>query len=292
MDGDLIDDTKPRKITLGSGDTTVRLQVFAEDHETKADYKLLIKFADITGLNVSPDKKTLSVGQAVKLNCTEAASGAEEKDVTWKSGNPSVADVDETGIVLAKKQGTATITVTSNLDSSISATCKITVLKPSLTITGMADLAKGKSLKLRATMKNLRGTVKWSINSTKYATIKSSGSTVTLKAKKKVGKVKVTAQVGSIKKTVTIQVVNPVKSMKLNAKSKTIKLGKSFKLKTSVLPKNATNKKITYKNSNPKVASINGSGNVTAKKKGKTTITVISKSNPKVKATCRINVVK
>lgn len=292
VDGDLIDDTKPRKITLGSGDTTVRLQVFAEDHETKADYKLLIKFTDITGLNVSPDKKTLSVGQTVKLNCTEAASGAEEKDVTWKSGNPSVADVDETGIVLAKKQGTATITVTSNLDSSIAATCKITVLKPSLTITGMADLSKGKSLKLRATMKNLRGTVKWSINSTKYATIKSSGSTVTLKAKKKVGKVKVTAQVGSIKKTVTIQVVNPVKSMKLNAKSKTIKLGKSFKLKTSVLPKNATNKKITYKNSNPKVASINGSGNITAKKKGKTTITVISKSNPKVKATCRINVVK
>ena len=104
----------------------------------------------------------------------------------------------------------------------------------------------------------------------------------------KVGKVKVTAQIGNVKKTVTIQVVNPVKGMKLNAKSKTLKVKGSFKLKATVTPKNATNKKVTYSSSNKKVAAVSSSGKITAKKKGKATITVTSKSNPKIKKKCKI----
>lgn len=291
MDGTLIDDTKAKKIMLGSKDTTINLKVFAEDHETSADYKLFIKFSTLSGLTISPKNKSMSVGESIRLNCTLlSASTIEEKAVSWKSSNPSVADVDQNGNVTAKKQGTAVITVTSKFNNSLKATCTITVNKPSITITGAADLAKGKSLKLKAKLTNLKGTVKWSINSKKYATIKGNGATATLKANKKVGKVKVTAQVGSIKKTVTVQVVNPVKSMKLNAKSKTLKVKKSFKLKATIAPGNATNKKVTYKSSNKKVATVSSSGKVKAKKKGKATITVTSKSNPKVKKTCKITV--
>lgn len=291
MDGVLIDDSRPKKITLGnSGDTTVNLRVFAEDHETSADYKLFIKVSILSGLTVSPTKKSMSVGESIRLNCTvSSASTIEEKAVNWKSSNPSVADVDQYGNVTAMKQGTAVITATSKLNSSLNATCTITVLKPSLAITGTADLAKGKSLKLKAKLTNLKGTVKWSVDSTKYATIKGNGATATLTGKK-VGKVKVTAQIGSIKNIVTVQIVNPVKSMKLNAKSKTLKVKKSFKLKATITPKNATNKKVTYKSSNTKVATVSSSGNVKAKKKGKATITVTSKSNPKVKKTCKITV--
>ena len=100
------------------------------------------------------------------------------------------------------------ITAVSKENSQAASSCQITVNKPSITIKGAADLAKGKSLKLTANLKNIKGTVKWSINSTKYATMKAKGNTVTIKAKKKVGKVKVTAQISNVKKTVTIQVVN------------------------------------------------------------------------------------
>ncbi len=288
VNGALTDDTRAKRITLGSGDTIVNLQVFAEDHETKADYKLVIKFISVSGIKITPTAKSMSVGESVKLNCTVTAANAADKAVSWKSSNTAVATVDQNGKVTAKKQGTAIITATSKINSSLKATCKITVKKPSLAITGTADLAKGKSLKLKAKLTNLKGSVKWTINSKKFATIKSNGTTATLKAKKKVGKVKVTAQVGSIKKTVTIQVVNPVKSIKLNAKSKSIKAKKSYKLKATVLPKNATNKKVTYKSSNTKVATVSSSGKIKAKKKGKATITVTSKSNPKVKTKCKI----
>ena len=50
VNGALTDDTRAKRITLGSGDTIVNLQVFAEDHETKADYKLVIKFISVSGI--------------------------------------------------------------------------------------------------------------------------------------------------------------------------------------------------------------------------------------------------
>lgn len=293
INNDLVDDTKANRITLGKDSTNVDIQVFAEDHETKADYKLVIRESTLTGLSVNPKTKSMKVGETATITCTVSASDNADKQVSWESSAPSVVSVDANGKVKALKEGTAVITATSKLDSSLKASCTITVSAqraPSITITGAQDLAKGKSLKLTARVQNTTDNVKWSINSTKYATITAKGNQVTVKAKKKVGKVKVTAQIGNIKKTVTIQIVNPVKSIKLNAKSKTLKVRKTFKLKATISPRNATNKKVSYKSSNKKVAEVNSSGKVTAKKKGKATITVTSKSNPKVKKSIKITV--
>ena len=293
INNDLVDDTKANRITLGKDSTNVDIQVFAEDHETKADYKLVIRESTLSGLSVNPKTKSMKVGETATITCTVSASDNADKQVSWESSAPSVVSVDANGKVKALKEGTAVITATSKLDSSLKASCTITVSAqraPSITITGTQDLAKGKSLKLTARVQNTTDNVKWSINSTKYATITAKGNQVTVKAKKKVGKVKVTAQIGNIKKTVTIQIVNPVKSIKLNAKSKTLKVRKTFKLKATISPRNATNKKVSYKSSNKKVAEVNSSGKVTAKKKGKATITVTSKSNPKVKKSIKITV--
>lgn len=300
MDDVLTDDTKAKKIVLKEKETVINIRVFAEDHQTKADYKLTIVKTNtdskpteikVRSVTVRPTKKSLSVGETLQLTYTVSPANASNKGVTFKTSKSSVAAVNpSTGKVTAKKAGKATITVMSKEDNKIKSTCEITVKKPSITITGKSEVAKGKSIKLKVSYKNVKGKVKWSIDtkSKKYATLKAKGNTATIKAKKKVGKVKVTVKVGSVKKTKTIQVVNPVKSIKLNAKKKTLKVKKSFKLKAVIGPKNATNKKVTYKSSNKKVATVNSSGKVTAKKKGKATITVTSKSNPKVKAKCKI----
>ena len=241
----------------------------------------------VTSLTIIPASKSISVGEILQLSCTAAPTGASN-EVIWSSSNDSTASVDTAGRVTAKKAGTAEITAVSKEDNNIKATCKITVNKPSITIKGISDLAKGKKLTLKANLKNVKGTVKWSINSKKYASLTAKGNTAVLKAKKKVGKVKITAQIGSVKKTVTIQVVNPVKSLKLNVKSKSLKVKGKFIVKAVVGPKNATNKKVKYVSSNRKVAAVSSSGKITAKKKGKTTITVTSKSNPKIKKKCKI----
>ena len=96
--------------------------------------------------------------------------------------------------------------VTSLANSKIKATCKITVKKPTLKISGKSKVKKGKSIQLKATLKNLKGTVKWSVSNSKLAKITKTGKKVKLKAKK-TGTVKVTAKVGSVKATKKIKIV-------------------------------------------------------------------------------------
>ncbi len=67
--------------------------------------------------------------------------------------------------------------------------------------------------------------------------------------------------------------------------------GKSKKLTVSILPTNASNKKVTWTSSNKKIASVNAKGKVTGKKAGTVTITATAKDGSKKKASCKVIVV-
>ena len=78
------------------------------------------------------------------------------------------------------------------------------------------------------------------------------------------------------------------KSVTLNRKNVTLEKGKKLKLKATVKPKKATQKKIVWSSGNKKVATVSSKGVVKAKKKGKVTITVKSgKVTKKVKITVK-----
>lgn len=77
-------------------------------------------------------------------------------------------------------------------------------------------------------------------------------------------------------------------------KSITLTKGKKATLKTTVAVKNTKSskyKKVTYKTSNKKVATVSKKGVITAKKTGKATITVTSTKNKKKKAKVTVKVV-
>ncbi|MCM1246341.1 MAG: Ig-like domain-containing protein [Roseburia sp.] len=76
-------------------------------------------------------------------------------------------------------------------------------------------------------------------------------------------------------------------TISLNQKKYTLEVGKTFKLKASVKP---AKKKVVFKSSNKKIASVSVKGVVTGKKKGKATITAKVAEGGK-KATCKITVV-
>lgn len=73
-----------------------------------------------------------------------------------------------------------------------------------------------------------------------------------------------------------------------------VAVGKKIKLKTTVKvkPNKAANKKVTYKSSNKKIATVSASGYVKGVKAGTCKIKVISKKNKKKKATIKVTVVK
>lgn len=83
-----------------------------------------------------------------------------------------------------------------------------------------------------------------------------------------------------------------VSSIKLNATSKILYNGKSTTLKATVFPINATNKSLTWKSSNTKVATVDKNGKVKALKVGNAIITATSTDGNNVSAQCKIKVVQ
>ena len=105
--------------------------------------------------------------------------------------------------------------------------------------------------------------------------------------------------IDDVKKSPAQKPVQPakvkVKKISISGLSKKIAAGKKVKLTAKVSPSNASNKSVTWKSSNKKVATVTSKGVVTMKKKsgGKSvTITATAKDGSKVKATYKIKSMK
>ena len=127
----------------------------------------------------------------------------------------------------------------------------------------------------------------WSSSDTKVATVDQNGK-ITAKSK---GTVKITAQTldGSQKTdTCIVTVKQPVEKIKIKQKNIKLDAGKSKKINTAVLPKDANNNELKWTSSNKKVATVDKNGMVTAKNRGIAKITAKSTDGSKITAKCRI----
>ncbi|MBR1930004.1 MAG: Ig-like domain-containing protein [Lachnospiraceae bacterium] len=82
----------------------------------------------ITGLGLDKASVRLNVGQTTNLNKVYTPSNTTQRNVEWTSSNEAVATVSA-GQVTAVGEGTALITASSTANSSLSASCVVTVTK-------------------------------------------------------------------------------------------------------------------------------------------------------------------
>lgn len=153
------------------------------------------------------------------------------------------------------------------------------VIKPikvkRIRITGLSGkIAQGKSVKLKAVVTPSNATNKkviWKSSNKKVATVNAKG-VVTLKKKSGGKKVKITAKAADGSKVVgsyTItSVKNAVKKISISG-AKSVKAGKSLKLKAKVTASKGANKKVIWTSSNKKYASVSSAGKVQTYKAGK-----------------------
>ncbi len=277
-----------------AADGTPILKMTYENELTEANQEVSVQVV-VPGIRL--DKNTLSL-QAGKSDTLKAevfsAAGA---DVSWTSSDNNVASVAN-GTVTAKKAGTATITA-KQVDGK-TATCTVTVtgsLVNKLTIDKKKlTMGGGEKITLIATVDPKGEKVTWSSSNPKAATVSTTSGQVTAKKVKKAATTKITATVGDKTATCTITVKPaPDKKVKvtLNKKKVTMKTkgkNKTFQIKPKVNSKyGSATFKYTIDKKGKKVVKVDKNGKVTAKKKGKATITVKTFNN-KGKATLTITV--
>lgn len=154
----------------------------------------------------------------------------------------------------------------------------------------VATVNVGKKVTVKATVTPANAdnkTLAWTSSNTKIATVLN-GVVKGVKA----GRVIITAKTtdgSNISATCTVTVKQPVTSISLSKKA-TMYTGKKLTLKAKVNPANASNKALTWKSSNAKVAKVSSKGIVTGVKAGTVKITATAKDGSRKSATCTVTV--
>ena len=231
----------------------------------------------IRTVKISNTSYKIHKGNTVKLTATANYS----TKFTWTSSNPKVASVSSEGNVQAVAKGDCVITAKASDGKTV--TCKIHVMIP-VTSLKLAKttlkIREGKYATLSTTVTPSSVDQKdfvWTSSNQKVATVNSSGKVTGVSS----GTCTITVKAPNGKKAtckVTVIVVEISKTSCKIHKGKTIKLTASANYST----------KFTWTSSNPKVATVNSTGNVRAVGKGDCVITV--KTSDGKKATCKVHV--
>jgi len=235
---------------------------------------------------------TIGKGQSVKTIKAKAENGAS---ITWESQNPDIATVNQKGKITGVKKGTATIVLSAS--GCAKAYVKVTVVGKNkgvqrITLPRSFSLQRTKTKQLRVAFspsKPKDKTVIWTSSDKNIVSVDAGGLVTAVK----VGKATITATSSSGKQDTVTITVKPllVKSVTISGKA-TMKAGETQTLTAAIKPAGADNQKLKWKSSNKSIATVDGSGVVTAKKKGKVIITATAKDGSGKKDSITIKVKK
>ena len=235
-------------------------------------------------LNGIPTSLTMQVGDVETIKWSYSPNNIDTPKLEWSSSNYNVVDVNSSGRIEAKGNGTAVITVKSNvcptkyINVTVSGGTGIVYVSSISLSESNSTLNVGNTKQLTATVLPTNATdksVTWSSSNSSVASVSSSGL-VTAKA---VGTATIACQAndGSGKSatcsiTVKSSIVDPL-SIVLPNYTENIKVGETITLTPTIDPSNATTT-LTWESSNVAVATVTQNGVVKGLKVGESKITV------------------
>ena len=138
--------SKGRITAKRAGTTKITVTVTGKDNVRKKTYvKIRVKKRPVSKITLNKTSMSLYTGSSYTLKATVYPKKATNKKVSWISSNKNVAVVSSTGKVTAKNPGTAVITVKAKDGSRKQRTCKVTVRKKPVDITGIQFMESNNS---------------------------------------------------------------------------------------------------------------------------------------------------
>ena len=265
----------------GVGAGTATITCTSVSTGAKATCKVTVSYVELDKVEAILEK-----GKTMTLKATVYPSTLTDKTVTWESSNTRIATVTTAGKVKGVRAGTATITCTSNA-TGLKATCTVNVVKGTVTLNKTeAFIEKGKTTTLKATLTPTTledMSVTWTSSDKTVATVSSSGKV------KGVGYGTATITCTSVATGVSATCQVTIGKVVLNTPEFTLRKTRTLTLVATLYPTTLTDKSVTWKSSDTKVATVSSSGKVKGIGAGTATITCTSVATG-LKGTCTVTV--
>lgn len=164
-------------------------------------------YPPVESVTLNQSSIKLDKGQSITLVATVKPDDVLDKTVTWNSSQPSIASVDQNGVVTAISGGESVITASSGGKTAM---CEVSVNVPVESIVlnvSQKEMAEGQNFTLSATVTPANATDKtivWTSDHPEIASVeKGKVSAMTI------GQATITAQCGECIATCVIQVIDP-----------------------------------------------------------------------------------
>ena len=249
-----------------------------------------VKEKFVETLDIAESEMDVFLGEKHTLIASITPEDATRPEITWSVEEPAIVSISEDGVIEAIDCGETVVLATSTNGISDSIVIRVNEIKAeAIEIDGIDAVLIGNSLKLSTifTPSNTSDqNVEWSLDNTTIASISADGLLVA----NNVGIVSVTAKQKDVSATCLVEIL-PIKVDDISIITSTedaISTGDTVSFSAEVFPKNATYSNITWSVSDPKIASIDTNGVLTALKGG--TVTVIATSTDGFSAECEVSV--
>ena len=275
----------------------------SEDGLAFASCKITVDtYVEVTGISIAQQTHEFNVfGEMFSLECSVFPENADNPGVLWSSSDPAVATVDSNGNVISISNGTAVISART-ISGEYSASCAVFVnvdinipmTDVNFDISSYTFTSFDETLVLTPVWEpedtTERG-LEWITSDKSVATIDSSTGTVTPVGN---GEATIYAVADNRKKQaickIKVDVDIPVQEVSLSENSvKFEELGAAYSISYTLLPKNATDRRLIFSTSDSAVATVDEKGKVTAVANGTAKIYVTA-INGGVSAELSVNV--
>lgn len=233
----------------------------------------------VSKINITMEKKNLHVGEELPVTVSFEPSDASYPEATFSSSDEKIATVSDKGVITGVKKGSFTLTVRSR-DGKKSERVDMRVTqqptgvelkcKNQSMIVGQSQRVNAAVLPENASNKSLT----WSSSDESVATVNKEGVVKGIG----MGNVTITATCQddtSVSASIDLRLVQRANRVEYTMGGEPrMHVGNTAQLSWTVSPESTTDKSVTFKSNDTRIATVDENGLVTGIKAGKTTITV------------------
>ena len=286
----IINPSTLRGVAKGKCDLTV---ASAQNPEIQEHFHVLV-IEPVKQIQITAQEKSVFAGEQILLSAACTPETASIRKVSWNSRNPSVATVDENGLVTGLKKGDATIEAKATDGTDVSATIRIHVAQQVTDIMlkeSDVTVATARRVKLSTTVFPKEADnrkLNWSSSDSTVATVTKDGEVTGIKP----GICVITCTSESnpaVSANAAVQVVQPVTKITFNTPTgQRFPIRESMQLSWNVEPDDASDKGVVFTSNHPEIASVDENGLVTGVKRGEARITATARDGFKRSADIRV----